>query len=188
MNAIRARTDRRFQRRSVGQDREDLTTLARVGLGHRQHVAGFLRAGGCIDFGRFRWIPTRISETDRCRKGVPSNVPLLVIIAATRFQHEKRACGILDRHVVKQNTENSLARPVYEADLSIRSTARSPQHLVDQRQKLLCGLSIALLDSRQDFRNVAHGGEVRSPVCVGTHRIIAAAIRPCLLPSLPRKP
>jgi hypothetical protein len=45
-------------------------------------VSQFFPAGGCIDFGRFRWIPTRIGETDRCRKGVPSNVGLLRIVVS----------------------------------------------------------------------------------------------------------
>ena len=47
-----------------------------VGVTPFAHFGDWPTNRGCIDFGRFRWMPTRIGETDRCRNGVPSKVRL----------------------------------------------------------------------------------------------------------------
>ena len=47
---------------------------ARGGVTHRLKIADSLRDVGCIDFGRFRWVPTRSGQTDRCRNCISSNL------------------------------------------------------------------------------------------------------------------
>ena len=74
---VRCRTRARGLRLAwVPQGPDDVPALAHVGW-HTSRFALAQTRVGCIDFSKVRWIPTRIGETDRCRNGVPSKVPVL---------------------------------------------------------------------------------------------------------------